>query len=321
MKVSDLASVYRVLSALDQPYALLVIVGTDDFFREDCCERYLEWWKKKSPGGDIKTISASDLLVHRGLLQQGLSLFGTKTLYVVDELSSIKGKKGSELVSVVRQAQEECYFLFSDAEDGPKDLLADAESRGAVFALPTLKPWERQPFVVGWIQAFVKKREKTIDKEAASLLAQAFSDDRKGLKQELEKLCVYRLTDPVISRGDVEEVGTVELHPHMWQLLDGLLAGDAKMMAECLIQAHGMHDIAVLRFMKNQLERLLTALEEGGPSRSRAQERQLAAARKKGVPTIVSWINRLKMHEVAVRSGMEESEDGALLPFFLSLCS
>jgi hypothetical protein len=76
----------------------------------------------------------------------------------------------------------------------------------------------------------------------------------------------------------------------------------------------------VLRFVKNQLEKLLVVFEGGAQPRNKAQERQMAVVRKRGKPILISWINRMKMQEVAIRSGLEESEEGSLLPFFLSMC-
>jgi DNA polymerase III delta subunit len=321
MKITDLPSVYRTLAVLDAPYRFLVIEGTDDFFREDCVERYKEFWKKTVPDGDVKRISAADLLSHKEQLQAAPSLFGTKTLYFVEELGSLKGKKGAELASQLPASSEDLNFLLVASDGCPKEILGLAEALGAAFLLPAMKPWDRQPFLVSWIQAFLKKRGKGIDKDAASILAQGYSSDRCGLVQELEKLCVYRLNEPTIGLRDVEEIGTVDLQPTMWQLLDGLLAGDAKAVTMCLVQSSDMQNIAVLRFVKNQLERLVAALDSGAPPRNKPQERQMAVVRKRGSATIVSWINRLKMQEVAIRSGLEESEEGSLLPFFLSMCT
>jgi DNA polymerase III delta subunit len=321
MKFTDLPSVYRALAVLDVPYRLLVIEAGDDFFREDCVERYIGFWKKKVPDGEVKRSSAAELMSHREWLQEDPSLFGTKTLYSIEELHGVKGKKGLELASLLQGAHDDAYFLLHDSESMPKDLLADAEAHGTAFVIPAMKSWDRQPFLVSWILAFVKKRGKGIDADAASILAQSYPSDRGGLIQELEKLCMYCLNEPAIVMQDVEEIGTIDLQPTMWQLLDGLLAGDSKAVAHCLVQSREMHDIAMLRFVKNQLERLLVALEGGAPPRNKPQERQMAVVRKRGSATIVSWINRLKMQEVAIRSGLEISEEGSLLPFFLSMCA
>ena len=170
---------------------------------------------------------------------------------------------------------------------------------------------------MSWIQAYVKKRGAQIDSNGAALLAKGYTQDRQGLISEIEKLVTYSLGEPAITAAHVEKIGIVEVQPTLWQLLDGLVAGDAKAVSESLTS--DLYDIAVLRFLKNQLEKLIIAVEEEAPSRNRSQERQLAAVRKRTLPTIISWVNRLKMHEVGIRSGTEDVQEGTLLPLLLSL--
>ena len=316
MKLTDLSSTYKMLSSLEQPLRILLVEGSDDFFREDCAEKYLEFWKKTVSGGEIRRISCADLLSHREEVQGVRSLFGTKTLYIVEDIGT---KKADELAALVSDASEDAFFLFSCAEAAPQELSSVATSHGAAVHLQPLKPWDRQPFVMRWIQAYVKKQGKVIEPDAANILAQGYAADRQGLIQELEKVLTFRLNEPTISSHDIAQIGIVELQPTIWQILDALLAGDKKALAKSLATTPDMHDIGILRFVQNQLEKLVVAVEEGTPPRSKSHERQLAAVRKKGIATIVSWINRLKMHEVAIRSGVEDSDESSLLPFFASM--
>ena len=316
MKCSDLPSIYRSLATTAQTYRVLVIEGSDDFFREDCFARYVELWTAAFPQGEVVRLSCPDVISRRGEFQGG-SLFGTRRLYCVEGAGG-KGKKGQDLLSIVQNADEKSDFLFVDSEALPKDLTAYAEATGALFSFQPMKPWDRLPLQVNWIQSYIKKRGATIEPEGATLLAKGYAQDRQGLIVEIEKLLTYCLGEPTITAMHVQQIGIVELQPTLWQLLDGLLACDTKAIATCLTQTSDMHDIAVLRFIKNQLEKLVTTVEEGGPSRNKSQERQLALVRKRGIPTIVSWINRLKMHEVAIRSGEEDAQEGMLLPLFLS---
>jgi DNA polymerase III delta subunit len=318
VRCSDLPSIYQALAATKHPYTVLAIEGSDDFFREDCAARYVELWTTAFPEGELVRLSGPDLL-SRLKGDQGGSLFGTRRLYWVEGGLGGKAKKAEEILSIVQHADGSCFFLFVDSEALPKELTAYAEQTGASFSLPPMKPWDRLPLQVNWIQAYIKKRGKGINPEGATLLAKGYAQDRQGLIGEMEKLLTYCLDEPTITVEHVEQIGIIELQPTLWQLLDGVLAGDAKAVASCLTQSEDLHDIAVLRFMKNQLEKLVTTVEEGTPSRNKSQERQLATVRKRGIPTIVSWINRLKMHEVAIRSGVEDvQEGGALLPLFLS---
>ena len=317
MRCSDLPSIYRTLAAAKAPYPILTIEGSDDFFREDCAARYVEMWKTNFPQGEVVRLSGPELLTRREELQGG-SLFGTKRLFCVEGVGG-KAKKAEEILAIVQSADESCDFLFVDSEAFPPELTAYAETTGASFSLQPMKPWDRLPLQVNWIQAYVKKRGKNIEAEGATLLAKGYTQDREGLIGEIEKLLTYCLDEQVITTKHVAQIGIVELQPTLWQLLDGLLAGDTKAVASCLTQTTDLHDIAVLRFLKNQLEKLVSTVEEGSAARNKAQERQLATVRKRGIPTLVSWINRLKMHEVAIRSGTEDAQEETLLPFLLSL--
>ena len=318
MRCSDLPSIYRSLASTDHPYRILAIEGSDDFFREDCASRYIDLWTSSFPQGEVVHLSGPDLIGRRGELQGGGSLFGTRRLYCVEGGVGGRGKRGEEILSIIQNVDDSCDVLFVESEALPKELLGYIEQNGALYSFQPLKPWDRLPLQVNWIQAYIKKRGKAIETEGATLLAKGYAQDRQGLIGEIEKLLTYCLDDPTITAAHVGQIGIVELQPTLWQLLDALLAGDTKAVASCLTQLSDLHDIAVLRFIKNQLEKLVTAVEEGTPSRNKSQERQLASVRKRGIPTIVSWINRLKMHEVAIRSGVEDAQEETLLPLFLS---
>ena len=304
MRCSDMASIYRAISTMPK---ILAVEGSDDFFREDCAARYKEQWKASS--GEAVCLTVPEFINRR---HDG-SLFGTKSLCVVE--GEIAAKKASDVLDVLRNTDE--AVLFVSSEPFPKALTEYVDAAGSVLSLPSIKPWDKVPLLVSWIQAYVKKRGAQIDSNGAALLAKGYTQDRQGLISEIEKLVTYSLGEPAITAAHVEKIGIVEVQPTLWQLLDGLVAGDAKAISESLTS--DLYDIAVLRFLKNQLEKLVIAVEEEAPSRNRSQERQLAAVRKRTLPTIISWINRLKMHEVGIRSGTEDVQEGALLPLLLSL--
>ena len=316
MKCSDLPSIYRTL-ATAQSYKVLAIEGGDDFFREDCAARSIESWRGAFPQGEVFRLSGSEFVSRRSGLLSGASLFGTRQLYCIE--GTVKVKKGDDVLTSIQTRDESCDLLFVDSEAFPKELSGYAEQEGAYFSFPPIKPWDKLPLQVNWIQSYVKKRGQQIDSNGATILAKGYAQDRQGLIGELEKLMTYCLGVPMILASHVERIGVVELQPTLWQLLDALLAGDTRAVAICVTQSTDLYDIAVVRFLKNQFEKLVITVEEGAPSRNRSQEKQLSVVRKRGLPTIISWINRLKMHEVGIRSGTEEVQEGTLLPFLMSL--
>ena len=306
MRCPDIASIYRTLSTMSSQ-KVLAISGSDDFFREDCTVRYIEQWK--ASGGEVERLTVSDFINRH---DEG-SLFGTKKLCCVE--GGFSEKKADDVLLALRNTDDSVLLVSSEAF--PQALTEYADQAGAVFSFPSIKPWDRLPLQVSWIRAYVKKRGAQIDANGATLLAKGYAQDRQGLAGELEKLVTYCFGETTITAAHVEKVGIVALQPTLWQLLDGLLAGDLKAVSQSVTE--DLYDIAVLRFLKNQLEKLVIAVEEEAPSRNRSQERQLAAVRKRTLPVIISWINRLKMHEVGIRSGTEDVQEGTLLPLLLSL--
>lgn len=312
MIVKDIPSIYRTLHQLEKPFTVLKIECKDDFFREDCAEKYIDFWKRYAKNGEIHRVSGADFIAcgERGELQP--NLFSGKTLWVIEGAGSLKGQKTENLCSYIQTGNQDTFFVCVEKDSSLKELTADG-----VICFPALKPWERQPWLVKWIEGYVKKQGKAIASDAANLLASAFPDNRHALTSELEKLCLYRLNEAAIMLADVHAIGAIELQPTMWQLIDALLKKDAPMVASCL-QAADMNDIGLLRFVKNQLQKLIVAAQENAAVSFKSQERQIACIRKVGAHTVIGWINRLEREDVNIRSGKEEN--GSLLPLFLSFC-
>jgi DNA polymerase III delta subunit len=312
MIFKDIPSIYRTSASLEKPFRSLKIEAKDDFFREDCVEKYVDFWKKYAKTGDLRRVLGTEFITHGDLGNLHPGLFSGKTLWVIDGASGLKGQKLDSFCSYIQTANEDHFFLCVEKEAAPKSLEVEA-----AILFPTLKPWERQPWIVKWIEAFLKKQEKVIAGDAAALLASAFLDNRCALVGELEKLVLYRLNETAITVSDVRAISAIDIQPTMWQLIDALLKKDAKMIATCLLAAD-MNDIGMLRFVKNQLQKLVIAAQEDSPVKLKSQERQVACIRNLGAHTVIKWINRLEQEDVSIRAGKEEN--ASLLPLFLSFC-
>ncbi len=312
VNVKDIPTIYRTLHQLEKPFRVLKIECKDDFFREDCAEKYIDFWKRYTTNGEIRRVSGADFMACGERGEFAPSLFSVKTLWVIEGAGSLKGQKTESFCSYIQTAHDDAFFVCIEKDGSLKQLEADG-----VISFPTLKPWERQQWLVKWIEGYAKKQGKAIASDAANRLAAAFSDDRHALTSELEKLCLYRLNESTITLSDVQAIGAIELQPTMWQLIDGLLKKDAPLVASCL-QAADMNDIGLLRFVKNQLQKLIVAAQENAAVSFKSQERQIACIRKLGAHTVIGWINRLEREDVNIRAGKEET--GSLLPLFLSFC-
>lgn len=312
MIVKDIPSIYRTLHQLEKPFRVLKIECKDDFFRDDCAEKYIDFWKRYAKTGEIRRVSGVEFITHGDMGDFHPGLFSGKTLWVIEGASSLKGQKVDSFCSYIQTANEDNFFLCVERESAPKVLSVDA-----AIAFPALKPWERQPWLVKWIESYLKKQGKAIASDAAILLAMGFPDNRRALTSELEKLSLYRLNETAITLSDVQAIGSVDIQPTMWQLIEALLKKDGATVASCLLAAD-MSDIGLLRFVKNQLQKLIVAVQENSSVSFKSQERQIACIRKLGVHTVIGWINRLEREDVSIRAGKEEN--ASLLPLFLSFC-
>lgn len=309
MPIKDIREAVRHFHSISQPHRLCTIEASDTFIREECVEQYVLRWraKEKIVFLDGKELESQDLGAD--------NLFGDMSLFVVD-VSSIKAKEAPGVLSLVGEAGKNNHFVLISSEALPKAIV---EAADCAVQVPALKPWDKQPFLISWVVERCKKEKKTITKEAAALLVDNCMQDRRTLLFELEKVFLFRLNEPSIGLADVEKIYCPNVHSTMWQCLDALVARDGGKLATCLSSSDDWNAIALLRFLKNQLEKLLIAVEAGATPRSKSHERQLDTIRQIGNDIVCSWMRALDMKELAIRTGTQDPDVASLLPFFLSL--
>jgi DNA polymerase III delta subunit len=316
MHITDLKEAVRHFTSLTQPHRLCVIESADDFFREECIDSYKQKWLQDSSFSFL-SVDVKGLESRAEELRTANLLFGDKFLFVVD-ITPLKAKAVAQFLSIIKDSCDHNFFLCTSTEAVSKKVV---EQANCAIQIPALKPWDKQSFLVSWVIDRCKQEKKSIDKDAATLLVEHAAQDRSLLKLELEKVLLYKLESQKILRADVEKIYLPLAHSTMWQCLDALVSRDSSKLAASLHASDDWNAIALLRFLKNQLEKLLIAVEEDATPRNRSHERQLDTLRQLGSSTVCSWIRSLHMYELAIRSGVEEQDISALLPFFLSLIS
>ena len=319
MIYKDIPSIYKALAVLQEPFRILVADTKESFFRDDCANRYIAFCKQRNI--DIVRVEPFEIAQHQQDMTEPYSLFQQKKLYVVEDVTSLKEKRLEELFHVLENMREGCYFLAVENGSANKQLIDVAQANGAVFSIPPIKPWEKTPFVMQWIAAFVKKRSRTISPQATALLAQGFQNDHHALTTELEKLITGCEDSCCITEKDLQTLGVIESQPSLFALFDAFLKKDAAVLASCLASVQESYDIGLLRFFKSQLEKLIALAESSGEAKTKSQDRQLTLVRAIGLATVISWVNEIKMYEVDIRSGRRDINEETLLALFLSLIS
>ena len=316
MLYKDLSSTYKALAALQSPYPILVILAKDLFFRDDCITRYVGVCK--ASGCRIIHTSFPSIFTYSEEILQPSALFPEPQLYCIRG-GKVHQKEQDAFCSLQQSAAPECFFVIVDEEGEGEKISSYAQEKGAVYLIPSIKPWEKIPKIVQWIKAFCTKRSSAIQVEAAALLANSFLNDHRGLILELEKLILGSADPSMITEGDVYELSCCDVEPSIFQIVDGLLEKNPVMVANVLDSMLDMHEIGLLRFVKNQLEKIVTLLQKNEEGKTQAQRRQMQCARKLGLEQLFVWINACKMQEVDIRSGKKEASRLALLTFFVTI--
>jgi len=307
--IKDIKTAYLFLAELKEPCRILAVQAKDEFFREDLFSKYLNLCLGRFQKENIERIKAVDLHARRHSLLLEKTFFDTERLWIIEKPAALKGKKAAELAENLK----EDFFLLIDSETIPKALLEVAENK---IVLAPIKPWERPPLIASWVRSFCKKHEMNIANDAAQALAQAHAEHRSNLVQELEKIMTYCHGQTEIALADVQAVSDLAQQSTLWQLLDALLQQDKRALLLALENMEEIHEIALIRFLKNQLQKILIPRLQTFSSKT--QDKRCALAKKIGSSRIIFWINTLEMREIALRSGNDQESLMVMLYAFIS---
>ena len=307
--IKDIKTAYHFLAELKEPCRILAVQAKDDFFREDLFSKYLYRCSERFKKENIERITAIDLHARRHSLLLEKTFFDTERLWIIEKPSALKGKKPEELAENLK----EDFFVLIDSEIIPKALLEAAENK---IVIAPIKPWERPPLIAAWIRSYCKKNEMNIANDAAQALAQVHGDQRSNLVQELEKIMTYCHGQTEVSLADVQAVSDLAQQSTLWQLLDALLQQDQRQLLLALENMEEVHEIALIRFLKNQLQKIL--IPRLRTFSSKTQDKRCALAKRIGTSRIISWINTLEMREIALRSGNDQESLMVMLYAFIS---
>jgi len=300
--IKDIPSAYKALSILEQMPKRVVLQLKDQFFREDLLHKYLEFCRTHIDKESIEYISAQELLSQKSVVTECTFFFASR-LWVLSDVGSLRGKKAEELVQAISMSED--YFCIVGEEGVPKALLEGAFA----MVLTAPKPWDRPALLSSWLRSYCKKKEVAIDGDALEFFVSAATEQREQLVQEVEKVLTYALDKPSITLEDVKALVLSEQRSTLWQLLDALLHKDRKALLLAFEHLEDSHEIAIVRFVKSQLQKLVLA-QGAAPSKTQEKRRAMVRTRKKEV---IGWINALEMRDVAIRSGTQEGD----LAFFL----
>ena len=207
--------------------------------------------KKNLP---LKQVTGSNLRDEFG----SMSLFSPFSLLYLPSSEELKADDLDPVEEYLCTAQAGSLLLITGTSL-TSALCKKIEAGGLLCEVADAKPWEKQGKVQDWVMASIAKEGKTIQREAAFLLAKEFTDDRFTLKEELHKLVTYTQEKKEITLADVQAICTLSNKSVLWQLSEVILQRNKPQAIQIL---HGLpdgdlHPLQILRYLRNQVRNAL----------------------------------------------------------------
>jgi DNA polymerase III delta subunit len=190
----------------------------------------------------------------KGLLEElSTPSFFDETPLLVVELSEKLKNDELQLLQNILAGQFQA-ILVCMASTLPKNISCDA-----VVELQEIKPWEKARVVELWIEELLKKRKKSMQKEAITALARELQQTPFLLQEELEKLFLYAHEKKMITLNDVEALCFFEAKPLIWHISDAILQKNHTLSLQYLqaIQESDIHPLQLLRYLRSQFHEAL----------------------------------------------------------------
>lgn len=267
---------------------------------------------------DVRTVVAEELEQELS----SFSLFSKASTQVIERIDELKAGE-LELIEAAIGAPNRHSPLIMTATTLAPALTKKIEALGLVLEIGEVKPWEKQARVQDWICRYVAKDGRTIQREAAFILAREYVGDRFLLKEELDKLLTYAIDKKEITLTDVQAIVSLQEKSVLWNLSDAVLQKNGELALTILkgLEGSDTHTFQILRYLRNQLHNAveMASLHQDGVSRieimkrfpqmrEKAFEKQFEAACKFGKEALLSAMIQVDTLEVELKNMQKDEE-------------
>lgn len=157
-------------------------------------------------------------------LADTMPFFSERRLILIDGSGFFKSAP-EELVNYLPQMPDTTCMIFCESEvDKRNRLYKKVKEMG--YAAELNKQDSAQ--LMKWAAGILAKDGKKITKQVMEYFLERTGDDMENIRTELEKLTCYALDRDVITKEDVEAVGTVHVSNRIFDMVSAIVAGNTK---------------------------------------------------------------------------------------------
>ena len=158
-------------------------------------------------------------------LADTMPFFGDRRLILIEDSGLFKSSGADALVEYLPQMPDTTCMLFVENEvDKRNRLYKKVKDLGYVAEM------ERQDAkqLGAWAGGILAKEGKKITGRTMELFLSKTGDDMENIRMELEKLICYTMGREVITKEDVEAVGTVHVTNRIFEMVTAIVAGNTR---------------------------------------------------------------------------------------------
>ena len=157
-------------------------------------------------------------------LADTMPFFADRRLILIDSSGFFKNAP-EELVDYLPQMPDTTCLIFCESEvDKRKRLYKKVKELGHVAELNK----QDSAQLMQWAAGILTKDGKKITKPVMEYFLERTGDDMENIRTELEKLICYTMGRDVITKEDVEAIGTVHVTNRIFEMVSAIVAGNTK---------------------------------------------------------------------------------------------
>ena len=246
-------------------------------------------------------------------LADTMPFFSERRLILVDGSGFFKSAP-DELVEYLAQMPDTTCMIFCESEVDKRNRLYK-KVKDVGYAAELNKQTADQ--LMNWAAGILAKDGKKITKPVMEYFLDRTGDDMENIRTELEKLICYTMGRDVITKEDVEAIGTVHVTNRIFEMVSAIVAGNTRKAMDLYEDLLTLKEppMRILFLIARQFNQLLQVKELAGKGNDKgaiasklkvppfAANKLMAQAKAFSREQILSYVELCVESEEAVKTG------------------
>ncbi len=201
-------------------------------------------------------------------LADTMPFFSARRLILIDGSGFFKGAP-EELTEYLEQMPDTTCMIFCESEVDKRNRLYK-KVRELGYAAELNRQNEEQ--LMKWAAGILAQNGRKITRQVMAFFLDRTGDDMENIRTELEKLICYTMGREVITKEDVEAVGTVHVTSRIFEMVTAIVSGNTRKAMDLYEDLLTLREppMRILFLIARQFNQLLQARELGEKGMDRA---------------------------------------------------